>query len=154
MTLSEAFALTSFALFSLADLRTRLVPGIEWFFAGAVLLTLPLSPTQTGLIVLATGWGILHSWNNLLVFPLFFFPPTWPVLLTGYGYRRALLGRADLFAVAGLACLLPLTGVLSALLGLEIWRRFWVRTQQSPIPALPGLLLGLLPYLSLREIFF
>ena len=154
MTLSEAFALTSFALFSLADLRTRLVPGIEWFFAGAVLLTLPLSPTQTGLIVLATGWGILHSWNNLLVFPLLFFPPTWPVLLTGYGYRRALLGRADLFAVAGLACLLPLTGVLSALLGLEIWRRFWVRTQQSPIPALPGLLLGLLPYLSLREIFF
>lgn len=153
MTLSEAFALTSFALFSLADLRTRLVPGIEWFFAGAILLTLPLSPTQTGLIVLATGWGILHSWNNLLVFPLFFFPPAWPVLLTGYGYRRALLGRADLFAVAGLACLLPLSGVLSALLGLEIWRRFWVRTRHSPIPALPGLLLGLLPYLSLRHFF-
>ena len=32
MTLSEAFALTSFALFSLSDLRTRLVPGIECFF--------------------------------------------------------------------------------------------------------------------------
>ena len=32
MTISEAFALTSFALFSVSDLRTRLVPGIEWFF--------------------------------------------------------------------------------------------------------------------------
>ena len=29
MTISEAFALTSFALFSVSDLRTRLVPGIE-----------------------------------------------------------------------------------------------------------------------------
>ena len=54
MTISEAFALTSFALFSVSDLRTRLVPGIEAFFAGAILLTLPASPVQTGLVVLAT----------------------------------------------------------------------------------------------------
>lgn len=152
MTLNEVFALTSFALFSLADLRTRLVPGIEWFFFGAVLLALPLNPLQTGLIVLATGWGIMRSWSNGLLLPLFLYPPAWPVLLTAYGYRRALLGRADLLAIAGLSCLLPISGVLSALLGLEIWRRFWVRTQRSPIPVLPGLLLGLLPYLSLRSL--
>jgi len=29
MTLTESFALVSFTLFSLADLRYRLVPGIE-----------------------------------------------------------------------------------------------------------------------------
>ena len=74
MTLSEAFALTSFALFSLSDLRTRLVPGIEWFFAGAILLTLPASPVQTGLVVLATGWGLFRSGSGFLALPLLFYP--------------------------------------------------------------------------------
>jgi hypothetical protein len=93
MTLSEAFALTSFTLFSISDLRTRLVPGIEWFFAGAILLTLPASPIQTGLVVLAAGWGLFRNRSGLLALPLLFYPPTWPVLLTGYGHRRGWLGE-------------------------------------------------------------
>lgn len=150
MTLSEAFALTSFALFSVSDLRTRLVPGIEWFFAGAILLTLPASPVQTGLVVLATGWGLFRGGSGFLALPLLFYPPAWPVLLTGYGHRRGLVGRADLLAIAGLACLLPLPAVLLSLFGLEAWRRLWLRRKAGPIPALPGLLLGLLAYLALR----
>jgi hypothetical protein len=150
MTLSEAFALTSFALFSLSDLRTRLVPGIEGFFIGAILIALPASPIQTGLVVLAAGWGVLHSSSGFLILPLLFFPPAWPVLLTGYGHRRGLVGRADLLAIAGLACLLPFPAVLISLFGLEAWRRLWLRRKSGPIPALPGLLLGLLAYLTLR----
>jgi len=150
MTLSEAFALTSFALFSVSDLRTRLVPGIEWFFAGAILLTLPASPVQTGLVVLATGWGLFRNGSGFLALPLLFYPPAWPVLLTGYGHRRGLVGRADLLAIAGLACLLPLPAVLLSLLGLEAWRRIWIRRQKGNIPALPGLFLGLVFYIGLK----
>jgi hypothetical protein len=150
MTLSEAFALTSFALFSLSDLRTRLVPGIEWFFVGAILLTLPASPIQTGLVVLSAAWGLFRNRSGLLALPLLFYPPAWPVLLTGYGHRRGLVGRADLLAIAGLACLLPFQAVLFSLFGLEAWRRFWIRRQKGYIPALPGLFLGMVIYVGLK----
>lgn len=150
MSLSEAFALTSFALFSISDLRTRLVPGIEWFFAGAILLTLPSSPIQTGLVVLAAAWGLIRNKSGFLALPLLFYPPTWPVLLTGYGHRRGLIGRADLLSIAGLACLLPIQAVLFSLFGLEAWRRFWIRRQNGAIPALPGLFLGMVIYIGLK----
>jgi len=150
MSLSESFALVSFTLFSFADLRYRLVPGIEWFLLGTILLTFPSNPLQSGLILLACGWGVIRNLSGWLAIPLLFYPPTWPVLLTGYGYRKGLLGRADLLAIAGLACLFPLPAVLLSLLGLELWRRVWIRRQAGPIPALPGLLLGIVIYLLLR----
>ncbi len=146
MTLAESFALASFALFSFGDLRYRLVPGIEVFFIGSALLTLSTGPLQTGLVVLACIWGVWRDLPGLAALPLLFYPPAWPVLLTGYGHRRGLVGRADLLAVAGIACLFPLPATLLALLALEIWRRVWLRHHRGPIPALPGLLLGLLAY--------
>ncbi len=150
MSLSESFALVSFTLFSFADLRYRLVPGIEWFLLGTILLTFPSNPLQSGLILLACGWGVLRNLSGWFALPLLFYPPAWPVLLTGYGYRKGLIGRADLLAIAGLACLFPLPAVLFSLLGLEIWRRVWVRRQSGSVPALPGMLLGLLAFLLLR----
>jgi len=75
------------------------------------------------------------------------------VLFTGYGYRKGIIGRADLLAISGLACLFPLPAVLLSLLGLELWRRLWIRRQVGSIPALPGLLLGLLAFLFFRLIF-
>jgi hypothetical protein len=153
MTLTESFALVSFTLFSFADLRYRLVPGIEIFLLGTVLLTLPMNPFQTGLVLLACVWGLFSKVPGILSLPLLFYPPAWPVLLTGYGYRRGLIGRADLLAVSGLACLFPLPAVLLALLGLEVWRRVWVRRQAGPIPALPGLLLGIVFFLLFRLFF-
>lgn len=152
MTFTEVFALTSFTLFSFSDLRYRLVPGIELFLLGAVLLAFPVNPLQTTVVILACAWGLFMNLSGLFSIPLFFYPPAWPVLLTGYGVRRSLIGRADLFAVSGLACLFPLPAVLLSLLGLEIWRRIWVRRQAGPIPALPGLLLGLLAFLLLRVV--
>ena len=153
MTLTESFALVSFTLFSFADLRYRLVPGIELFLLGTILLTFPAMPFQTGLILLACVWGLFRNISGWLALPLLFYPPAWPVLLTGYGYRRGLIGRADLLAISGLACLFPLPAVLLSLLGLEIWRRLWIRRQTGSIPALPGLLLGLLVFLLFRLLF-
>ena len=141
MTLNESFALVSFTLFSFADLRYRLVPGIELFLFGTILLTLPANPVQTGILLLACAWGLLRNLPGFLSLPLLFYPPAWPVLLTGYGFRRGLIGRADLLAITGLSCLFPLPAVLLALLGLDLWRRVWIRRQAGPIPALPGLLL-------------
>jgi hypothetical protein len=150
MSLSESFALISFTLFSFADLRYRLVPGIEVFFIGSALLAMATSPWQAGLIALACAWGVWRDLPGPASLPLLFYPPAWPVLLAGYGYRRGLVGRADLLAIAGIACLFPLAATLLALLGLEIWRRLWVRHQGGPIPALPGLLLGIVIYFLSR----
>ena len=150
MTLTETFALVSFSLFSYADLRYRLVPGIEVFLLGTILLTFPVTPIQTGIVLLACGWGIFRNLSGWFAFPLLFYPPVWPILLTGYGYRKGIIGRADLLAISGLACLFPLPAVLLSLLGLELWRRLWVSRQRGDIPALPGLLLGLIAYLLLR----
>ncbi|MBV6391250.1 MAG: hypothetical protein KPEEDBHJ_00458 [Anaerolineales bacterium] len=150
MTLTETFALVSFSLFSYADLRYRLVPGIEIFLFGTILLTFPATPLQTGIVLLACLWGIFRNLSGWFAVPMLFYPPVWPVLLTGYGYRKAIIGRADLLAISGLACLFPLPAVLLSLFGLEVWRRFWVRRQHGDIPALPGLLIGLIAYLLLR----
>jgi len=153
MTLTESFALVSFTLFSFADLRYRLVPGIEIFVLGTVLLTFPATPIQTGIILLACMWGVFRNLPGWFALPLLFYPPAWPVLLTAYGYRKGIIGRADLLAISSLACLFPLPAVLLSLLGLEVWRRLWIRRQVGSIPALPGLLLGLLAFLFFRLIF-
>lgn len=153
MTLNETYVLASFALFSLADLRYRLIPGVELFFVGALLLGLPAAPVQVVLLLLTCAWGLFRTWPGWLALPLLCFPPAWPVLLAAYGYRKGLLGRADLLSIAGLACLFPLPVVLLCLLGLDLWRRFWSRRRGGAVPALPGLLLGLLAYLLPRLLF-
>ena len=150
MTLTESFALASFTLFSFADLRYRLVPGIELFLFGTILLTAPMTPIQTGIVLLACAWGVFRNLSGWFAFPLLFYPPAWPVLLTGYGYRKGILGRADLLAISGLACLFPLPAILLSLLGLEIWRRAWILRHAGPIPALPGMLLGVASFLIFR----
>jgi hypothetical protein len=152
MSLSESFVLISFTLFSFADLRYRLVPGIELFFLGTILIALPAVPLHAAIILLASVWGLLSYLPFWLALPLLFYPPAWPVLLTGYGYRKGLIGRADLLAISGLACLLPLSAVLLALIGLDAWRRFWIRRRTGSIPALPGLLLGILVFILIQLI--
>jgi len=147
MTLTESFALVSFTLFSFADLRYRLVPGIELFLFGTILIAAPVTPSRTAIILFACAWGVLRNSSGLYAVPLLLFPCAWPVLLTGYGYRKGLIGRADLLAISGLACLFPLSAVILSLLGLEVWRRFWIRRRAGPVPALPGLLLGLIVFL-------
>lgn len=153
MTLTETFALISFSIFSYADLRYRLVPGIEVFLLGTILLTFPVTPIQTGIVLLACIWGIFRKLSGWFVVPLLFYPSVWPVLFTGYGYRKGIIGRADLLAISGLACLFPLPVILISLIGLEVWRRIWIRKSTEPIPALPGLLLGLSSYIIIKSMY-
>jgi len=150
LALPEYFAVTALTLFSVADLRTRLVPGIEAFFLGAILISAPGNLLTTILVVLAVVWGWLSSIPGWLVLPLLFLPSTWPVLLTGFGVRQGMVGRADLLAIAGLACLFPWPALVLAMLGLEAWRRLWRSRQGGPVPAIPGLLLGILAYLLVK----
>lgn len=153
LALPEYFAVTALALFSFADLRTRMVPGIELFFLASILISAPANPLATVLVVAAFAWGWLKAIPGWLVLPLLCLPAVWPVLLAGFGVRRGLVGRADLLAIAGLACLFPWPALVLSMLGLEVWRRFWCRRRGGPVPALPGLLLGLLGYLLLRLTF-
>ena len=154
MTLTESFVIMSFTLFSIADLRYQLVPGIELFLFGAIVLAFPSTPTQTGIILSACVWGLIRNVSGWLALPLLFYPPTWPVLLMGYGYRKGIIGRADLLALCGLACLFPLPALLLSLFGLEVWRRLWVRNKTGFVPALPGMLLGILFYTALKIVLW
>ena len=147
MTSTELFALASFTLFSFADLRYRLVPAIEIFFGAALILALPEAPLHVSLILLAFAWGWLPRWPGSLALLSLFYPPAWVVLLTGFGVRHRMIGKADLLAVTGLACLFPWPALILVILGLEFWRRFWVWHRSGPVPALPGMLLGLLVFL-------
>ena len=154
LALPEYFAVTALTLFSLSDLRTRLAPGIEWFFLGAVLIAAPTNPLAAGMAALATAWGLLSGLPGWLPLPLLFLPSTWPVLLTGFGVRKGVVGRADLLAIAGLACLFPWPALVLAILGLEAWRRVWQLRQVGPVPAIPGMLLGILVYLLFKLFVF
>lgn len=149
MTLTEALIILSLGLFSYADLRYRLVPGIEFFFLGAVLLTFPSAPLRTSIILLACAWGIFRPIPKIAGLVFILYPPAWPVLLTGHGYRKGVLGRADLLAISGLACLFPVQVMLFVLLILEVWRRVWRCNHTDLIPALPGILVGLMLYILL-----
>lgn len=147
MTSTEIFAVAALALFSIADLRYRLVPAIELFFAAALILTLPDAPLHVALILLAFAWGWLPRFPRRLAWLLLFYPPAWLVLLIGFGVRRNLIGKADLLAAAGLACIFSWPALILAALGFEIWRRFWLRYKSGSVPALPGMLLGILVFL-------
>ncbi len=146
MNLTQLIFLIIFLLLSLADLRYRVVPGVEIVFFGAILVALPSNPLATSVIVLAVAWGWLQTCPNTLALPLMFYPGAWPVLLTGSGVRQGFVGRGDLLAAGSLALVFPWSASILALIGLEIWRRWWVRQSYESIPALPGMTFGILLY--------
>ena len=146
MLTENILSVFAFSLLSLADLRYRTVPAIEVFFLGALLLAVPINPVNSLLVVLAVAWGWVRSWPGFLVWPLLFAPSAWPVLLTGYGVRAGVIGRADLLAAGALAVLFPWPALVFSFVGLELWRRWWTSRRAGMVPALPGMLLGLLIY--------
>lgn len=144
--LPELTALFSLSLFSLYDLKYRLVPGVELLLLAAVLLSAPADPVNALVVVAALAWSLLY-WNKSLAIPLFFYPPAWVTLIVGYGYRVGVIGRADVIAIAALSIFFPFPAIIAAGVGLEIWRRWWNhRKLPGPIPALPGFLLGVAGY--------
>lgn len=145
----ELLLIIALVLFSLADLRHRVVPGIQVFFFGAVLLSVFSNPLGVAAIVLVVAWGSRSLYPHL-IWPTLLNPVAWPVLLTGFGVRHGVIGKADLLAIGGIACIFPWQAVVLSILGVEVWRRWWVRHHNGPIPALPGMLLGLMLYLATK----
>lgn len=151
MTAVQAISLFSFAVFSLLDLRMRVVPLIEVFFGIAAFVAFPDDRLHVTVLILAVLWGIFRSIPSLCLLPFLFYPPSWPTLIVGFGVRKRMIGQADLFALAIVGVLFPFPAVIMSLLGFEAWRRWWVsRGNCGLIPALPGLFLGLVAYSVLQ----
>jgi hypothetical protein len=150
MTPTVIFSLATLALFSLADLRYRTVPGAAVFFLASVLIAAFADPIRVGLVVLVVGWGWLR-WPSMLIIPALFSPATWVVLLTGAGVRHSIIGEADLLALGGIACLFDWPASVIVFVSVELWRRWWKRRSRpdhpGDCPALPGMLLGFSVYL-------
>jgi hypothetical protein len=158
VTIIQSIALLAFAVFSLVDLRTRLVPFIEAFFLFAVYFAFPENELHISVMVLVVIWGVFQRIPARFAIPFLFYPLSWPALLIGFGVRKEMIGRADLLAVAMIGFFFPFAAVIMSLLGFEFWRRWWMRRgNYGLIPALPGLFLGLAAYsfgqLLLSEIF-
>jgi hypothetical protein len=147
VTAVQAISLFAFAVFSLVDLRVRVVPLIEVFFGIAVFLAFPDDRLHVTILILAVIWGIFRRIPSFFLLPFLFYPPSWPTLVVGFGVRKQMIGQADLFALAIVGVLFPFAAVIMSLLGFEAWRRWWVsRGNCGLIPALPGLFLGLAAY--------
>jgi hypothetical protein len=151
VTLIQTISLLSFAVFSIVDLRTRFVPFIEAFFAIAVFFAFPGDKLHVTVLVLAVAWGLFRRIPARFALPFLFYPLSWPALLVGFGVRKQMIGRADLYAVAMIGFFFPFPAVIMALLGFEFWRRWWMRRgNYGLMPALPGLFLGLAVYSLLQ----
>jgi hypothetical protein len=148
----EVIYLLIFSLYCIVDLRFRNVGSIWVFFAGALFLSLVQTPIRALFVALAVGWGLSGGLNFILV-PLFFYPPSWPVLLWGYGYSRSgyppIIGKADLLVMASIACLYPWPATVSCILSFQLWRLWWRRRfrYDTHLPGLPGFLIGLTFYI-------
>jgi hypothetical protein len=93
----------------------------------------------------AYGAAILPSGFAVL---LLLWPPTWPSLVVGYGVRKELLGKGDLFAIGGISALYSLDVAIAAIIGTGLWARWWGRRYGKSgngttlIPLLPGMVIG------------
>lgn len=144
MTFVQTFSVFTFALFSIVDLRSRFVPFIDIFFVLTGIFVFADKPWHVLALAIAVIWGSIHRIPSRLMFPLVFYPLTWPILLVGFGVRRKMVGKADLFAIGTIGFLFPISAVVAALVGFEFWRRWWVgRGNCGYIPAIPGMFLGL-----------
>ena len=147
MTFIQAFSIFAFALFSIVDLRSRFVPLIDVFFALTGLFVLPDDPWHVIALVIVVIWGIFRRIPARWALPFVFYPFCWPILLVGYGVRRQMVGKADLYAIGTIGVLFPIPAVIAALVGFELWRRWWVwRGNCGYIPAIPGMFVGLALY--------
>jgi hypothetical protein len=92
VTAVQAIALFSFAVFSLVDLRIRVVPLIEVFFAIAAYLAFPDNRLHVTVLILAVLWGIFRRIPSFFLVPFLFYPPSWPTLIVGFGVRKQMIG--------------------------------------------------------------
>ena len=69
MTAVQALSLFALAVFSLIDLRVRVVPLIEVFFGIAVFLAFPDDGLHVTVLILAVVWGIFRRIPSFFLLP-------------------------------------------------------------------------------------
>ena len=147
-----SFAVSLLGLFALTDLRYRRLPGVQLFFGLAFFSGLAIHPLQALAVAAAVWWGSSPERRPAWMLPALFHPAAWPVLLLGAGTRKGLIGGGDLFGLGMVACLFPWTAAWLTFVAVLTWVSLWQRKHPGPAPAIPGLLLGLLAYITLRPV--
>ena len=148
--LAQLLFLVELIFLGIADLKYRVAAAVEIFFFGSVLVAILYQPQnllQVGAVTLSVAYGaaILPSGFAVL---LLWWPPTWPSLVVGYGVRKELLGKGDLFAIGGISALYSLDVAIAAILGTVLWARWWGNRYRNSgngttlIPLLPGMVIG------------
>jgi len=144
-------------LLSLADLIYRVAPAVEIFFVGCVVAAILYQNQnliQVGAITLSVAYGAAMLPTAAMI-PLVLLPLTWPSLLVGYGVRKELIGRGDLFAIGGISVMFSLDITVVAIIGMVLWSRWWgrkFRNKSFPtlIPLLPGMVIGMIVGIGLH----
>jgi hypothetical protein len=155
--LAQLLLFSLLLLLSLADLKYRAAPAVEIFFIGCILIAFTTqSLLHLGAVAFSVAYGVLWLPSSFAL-PLLLWPQAWPTLLIGYGVRKELMGKGDLFAIGGISALYSLDVVIIALIGTALWSRWWCRryVRQYPaslgvkdpiditlVPLLPGMVMG------------
>lgn len=99
--------------------------------------------------VLGVIVALLWAYRRLPVFvllPLILIPPIWPLAILGAGRREGMLGEGDLMVTAALSLLSPWAG-WGGVVGLVLFWGVLKKRQALWMPAVPGILMGALPFL-------
>jgi hypothetical protein len=139
-------------IFSIADLKYRVIPAIDVVFFGVVLLVVrDYDLWQVGSVVLSVLFGVFPRVHAALGMALLFVPFTWPTLLFGYGVRKAIVGKADLYALGIVSLLFTQDIAIAAVVGVYLSIKWWLRAgKQRPVPLMPGMSLGVVVGLGVR----
>jgi hypothetical protein len=144
--------LAGMLIFSIADIKYRVIPAIEVVFFGVVLLVVrDRDLLHVGIVVLSVLSGVLPRVPKILSMALLFFPYAWPTLLFGVGVRNTIVGRADLYAVGIVSLLFTQDIVIASIIVAWLWIKWWGRKwSQRAVPLVPGMSLGVLIGLATR----
>ena len=135
-------------LSALEDVRYLSAPQMYLYLALALGAVYGLQRAHYALVffvVLALLWAYRYipGWSLVL---LVVYPPVWPLVILGAGMREAIVGDGDLLTAATVSFLSP-WAALGSLVGLLLFWRLQKRRRALWYPAIPGVLMGALPFL-------
>ena len=146
MLLFVVFALL--VLSALEDIEYLSVPQVYLYLALALSTVYGLRHAHYAAVAfafLALGWTYRRL-PALVLLLLAAYPPAWPLVVLGAGKREEIVGEGDLLAVAALFLVSPWAG-WAGFAGLVVFWRLSKRRSTLWGPAIPGVLVGALPFL-------
>jgi len=105
-----------------------------FFFIASFLIGASEDLLRVGAVSLALAWSLFKPIPLWIALPGLLDPASWGLFLAGSGARSRMIGRADLLGIAGVAAVFSWPGVVMALLGVEGWRRLYIRHSGMPSP--------------------